>query len=454
MIPWMHRNQRESTAPASMRGALALPVLALLAASPAVALAQGNAVSLDGALDHVDFGNLDPGASFTVEAWVRFDGIELSNAVISAAAAADALAALNVGYVGGAWTVALDDDDAFEGDDCETTQTLCLTAALSIGVPVHVAVVVAPGSLQLFLDGVLAASDSPANGPGFAADTWILGAETDGAGFGSDALEGVIDEVRVWSVARSAAQIACTRDWSLTGAEAGLYAAWPMDDFVFSSTVSDVVSGTFNGLLQFDAELVASPFAISDSAGGDIPCNDGDGDGESPDDGDCDDLNSSVFSTASEICDGIDQDCDGFVDESCVPGDDDDATTPADDDDATTPPPDDDDDDATTPPPDDDDDDATTPPPDDDDDDATTPSPDDDDASTPPADDDDASSPPADDDASPADDDDSGLATQPPGQSGACDCQSSVLARTSPRGLLLLPLLSAAIGSRRRPRAA
>ncbi|MBX7149384.1 carboxypeptidase regulatory-like domain-containing protein, partial [bacterium] len=57
-----------------------------------------------------------------------------------------------------------------------------------------------------------------------------------------------------------------------------------------------------------------------DCNGSDLACPpaDSDGDGFSPNDGDCDDANSEIYPGASEVCDELDNDCDAQIDEDAV----------------------------------------------------------------------------------------------------------------------------------------
>ena len=58
--------------------------------------------------------------------------------------------------------------------------------------------------------------------------------------------DGYVDDVRVWSYARSASQIAAQMNCRLTGGEAGLVGYWPFDD----SSLSDVTGHAHNGILN------------------------------------------------------------------------------------------------------------------------------------------------------------------------------------------------------------
>lgn len=63
-------------------------------------------------------------------------------------------------------------------------------------------------------------------------------------------------------------------------------------------------------LLVSDGSLTSECMAVLE-----VIALDGDGDGFSVCDGDCDDSNVDVYPGAPELCDGLDNDCDGFVDE-------------------------------------------------------------------------------------------------------------------------------------------
>ena len=294
---------------------------ASLAAPRNVQAQTGGAVDFDGAGDYMVAGALNPGSNFTVEAWVQFDSVSTGQAILAAASLGDSLNAFYLGYYanGDQWLVELDDDDPYEGDDCASDNTLCTAAGISAGVPIHLAVVVQGTQYSLYVDGVFSDSGTASSAPSFGTDLWTIGAETDSSLFGADALNGSLDEVRVWSIARSEADIQCTMDWALTGSEAGLYARWAMDDSPFAIFAEDS-AGSWNANLYGDPTFGSSPMTVSQSVGGDIPCLnssvDADGDGFSVEDGDCDDGDPLVFPGATESCDGLDNDCDGATDES------------------------------------------------------------------------------------------------------------------------------------------
>ena len=136
-----------------------------------------------------------------------------------------------------------------------------------------------------------------------------------------------------------------------------------------ASATCGIQDGAMGHALQRsrDQSVLGNDYAIRFEPGS---CTDSDGDGyESSDCGgnDCDDGDVHVYPGAFEDCNGIDDDCDGQVDEGCGDDDDDTTGTPGDDDDTGGPGDDDDtnggpgDDDDTSGTGDDDDDDDTSP---------------------------------------------------------------------------------------------
>ena len=283
---------------------------------PAVALASGNAVRLDGTLDYVDLGTLDPGTSFTVEGWVKFSSLDSWDTLWEVVDETSAYNSFYTGYIQGYWQVEVEDQTVWEGDTCESYYTLCWADSPTDGDSYHVAAVASGGTSYLYVDGVLVESLLHGETPSLGSDTWVLGIDQDSAGsWGSDPLDGWLDEIRIWSTARSLDEIQCTMDYALTGGEGDLYAHYPMDDATGSTSATDQTGSGWDGVLEGDADFEASPFGLTASTGGDIPCFDYDQDGYTPDDGDCDDTDSAVNPGETETWyDGVDADCDGASD--------------------------------------------------------------------------------------------------------------------------------------------
>ncbi len=109
------------------------------------------------------------------------------------------------------------------------------------GVWAHVAVVRdrAAGQMRIYINGVLMREQGMSMQTGLATDSplqigWSREAETNYA-----ALEGSVDDVRIWSTARTGAEIADTYQQALTGNEAGLVLYLPLDSVAAGGTTPD-----------------------------------------------------------------------------------------------------------------------------------------------------------------------------------------------------------------------
>jgi hypothetical protein len=175
----------------------------------------GEALEFDGTNDIVTLPNLLPSGSYTKEAWINADlfGASSNNIVSGNSSAFWAPGGnLSAGHAGGGFTDVQD------------------PAAMSTGTWYHVAVTYNSGTntLTLYKDGVLVGTPGAAAGAYSETGLYI----GDFSAPGSSPWFGLIDEVRIWNVVRTGAEIAANRNCILTGDEPGLVAYYDFDQGV------------------------------------------------------------------------------------------------------------------------------------------------------------------------------------------------------------------------------
>ncbi len=224
-----------------------------------VSLAQNQQLLFDGVDDFCNvpnaetlFSNLDV---FTVEVWIN--GTDFSNAPIFIGSNSDNilfgigfdLVAFGTNFIGGGFLV------------------LTVAGALPAdGLWHHVACVRAgPGVGQgkIYIDGV-DQTDPTQNTPG--SITTLSGNLTLGVGLGSFFINGAMDDLRIWNVERSQAEINNNMNVELAGNEAGLIGYWRFNEGSGQDILDSQTNGTqHNGTLGADNNTASDdPTRIQD----------------------------------------------------------------------------------------------------------------------------------------------------------------------------------------------
>ena len=221
-------------------------------------------LDLDGQNSYVDLGTPASLGStvFTLEAWVRRQGPGLP-ADTGAVQATPILARGNTLDLN--WFLGLRQSDGvlvadFEDVSDGSNHPVAGTTPVAPNVWAHVAAVYDGATWRLYLNGGLEATLAVGGTP--RSDSLAhaaIGAALDSAGAPQGWFDGVVDEVRIWSVARTDAEINAGMTAAIPSAP-GLAGRWALDEGL-GSVALDSSGGASHGAITAGAWVRGSPFA-------------------------------------------------------------------------------------------------------------------------------------------------------------------------------------------------
>jgi len=256
------------------------------------AFSQGQALDFTNTgSNYVNLPNLLPSGSYTKEAWVNSRSfVGNTNNIVS-------------GTTNAFW---IPNGGNLSSGHNFSYITIQDPTPMVTGVWYHVAVTydATTDIMSLYKNGVLVASgdaDNVGGAPAYSETELYIGTYNNGGGPGGFLFDGQIDEVRIWNIVRTQAEIAASQSCILTGDEPGLLAYYNFDQGVAGGTNTGVTTlndvsdrcvpnnGTLVGFTLSGAtsNWVAPGAGISGSCGGSFPninvtgnstcINDGDG---------------------------------------------------------------------------------------------------------------------------------------------------------------------------------
>ncbi|NOY69654.1 MAG: hypothetical protein GXP53_09240, partial [Deltaproteobacteria bacterium] len=228
---------------------------------------SGRALNFDGVDDHVvvtDAASLDLSTTGTMEAWIHVNSFLDDGGIIhkgDVADSSDAAYELKLGTTGANTTLVFTVYDA-----TGTPYSVSSVTTLDIYKWWHVAAVwdSAVPSMTLYINGISDVTGTTAAARATTGDLHMGSRFTAGA----DPFNGDIDEVRIWNIARTEAQIRTDMCQKLAGNETGLVAYWRFDK-ADTTTCPDFTGNAHTGTMtNMDAatDRVSSDAALGDAS--------------------------------------------------------------------------------------------------------------------------------------------------------------------------------------------
>jgi concanavalin A-like lectin/glucanase superfamily protein len=217
--------------------------LLLMMNSPVLLAQQGKILSLDGFGDYVDVpdsGSLDILNQITVESWINFQegGTDNQPRILSK------------GPDGEGYELLLTSNGASANLEFRIAPDFLIsTTILNANVWYHVAATYDGSTIKLLINGTSDASKTASGSLLASTDALNIGQKSQD---GFDSSIGFTDEVRVWNIARTQAEIQATMNTTLIGNEPGLVGYWNFDD----GTANDRTANGNHGTLVGDARII------------------------------------------------------------------------------------------------------------------------------------------------------------------------------------------------------
>lgn len=207
-------------------------------------IGTGNCLSFDGSNDYVsvpDDASLDMTSALTIESWIYAHAVNPNDVIIIKNVGNSSLSGFLYGVDGAPGNIKY---NFGVGQGAGQSATVKSVNSVVLNEWHHITGVYDGTNIMLYVDGELIATKGVA---GLAANNASLI-------FGSflangDYFDGLVDEIRIWNVARTQAQIKDNMCKKLTGSETGLVGYWDMNEGT-GNTVGDLTSNGNDGTRQ------------------------------------------------------------------------------------------------------------------------------------------------------------------------------------------------------------